>query len=558
LSCSGEAFLLHFVLTSAGRYRTRRSNCAAVTHYESDMNAMNASAEKRDLVGGDPSTARVRVLHPGADAPDLDRSISTVAHTDGWPADLTRRLRVLLHTLPLDGMRRSDALRDPDLRHYDSLALALRVLDLVIDRLGMEVEADRDVVIRALGPILLAMDASASVPVSPQRHERILDKIVGGLRNDGDARRPFREEYTAVDGDGRARRHALEFRLLYDAFHPSGRTVLRRSNEACNFYLRLLDLEIEDAQAAAEAVVESQLARGRFDEAVHSARQARIQSIRFRDKVLQILRDTRRDVDRLDWRREVPRTLEESLAHLERRVAVERGILGAANERLEQLPEEDADGRPAVVQIADLTHDCLLRHTELHEQLIGACNVFLDAQARQAFAPKPVRLLPDLFRDVLEPIARMHVAGANRLLDKGFPLLVGPRSVALPSLRALLPWMLQPRRPRPQQEIPVEPTDPAELELEMQRYSPEIRAAAEEILRRTDGGVPLSELLLRARKADCDAAVLEVIALRALQAFATEDRGTIRMAAERIPDANVRDPLLYGDDLLVRPMGTEG
>lgn len=55
-----------------------------------------------------------------------------------WRADLTRRLRVLLHTLPLAGMRRGDSMRDEELRHYDGLALALRVLDAVIDRLGLE------------------------------------------------------------------------------------------------------------------------------------------------------------------------------------------------------------------------------------------------------------------------------------------------------------------------------------------------------------------------------------------------------------------------------------
>ena len=136
----------------------------------------------------------------------------------------------------------------------------------------------------------------------------MLDKILDGLRNDSDARRPFREQYTSVDGEGLAQRHALEFRLLFDAFHPSGRTVLRPSSEACNLYLRLLDLDVEDAQAAAEAVVEYQLARGRFDEAVHSARQARIQSVRFREKVLQLLRDTRRDVERVDWKVEAPRS----------------------------------------------------------------------------------------------------------------------------------------------------------------------------------------------------------------------------------------------------------
>lgn len=472
-----------------------------------------------------------------------------------WPSDLTRRLRVLLHTLPLDGMRRSDANRDVEFRHYDSLTLALRVLDVVIDRLGLEAEADREVLTRILRPVLSAMDAAAGVDPSPERHDRMLDKLLGGLRNDNDARRPFREEYTALDGEGEARRHALEFRLLFDAFHPSGRTVLRPSTEACNLYLRLLDLDVEDAQAAAEAVVESQLARGRFEEAVHSARQARIQSVRFREKILQILRDTRRDVDRVDWKGEAPRVLNDSLAHLERRVIAERGILGVADERLEIMPDEEADSRRAVAQIAELTRDCLLRHAELHEHLIGARNVFLDAQARQAFAPRPSRRLPDLADDVLEPLLRMPTGRADQLLERGVPLFVGPRFPVLASLDGLVAWMLQPRRPQPRQEIEVQPVDATDLDAELRRYSPEVRAAATEILDTNDGDVRLSQILAKARASGASNAILEVIALLALRGFATEDRDTLRIAAEPIEGARLEDPLLYGDDLLVSASG---
>ena len=471
---------------------------------------------------------------------------------EGWPADLTRRLRVLLHTLPLDGLRRSDAIRDAELRHYDSLALALRMLDVVIDRLGLEAEADREAVTRVLRPVLAAMDVAAGVDPSPARHERMLDKLLAGLRNDADARRPFREEYTSVNGEGAAQRHALEFRLLFDAFHPSGRTVLRPSAEACNLYLRLLDLDVEDAQAAAEAVVESQLARGRFEEAVHSARQARIQSVRFRDKVLQILRDTRRDVDRVDWKVEAPRILNDSLAHLERRVGVERGILGAADERLEVMPDEEAGSRRAVAQVADLTRDCLLRHAELHEQLIGARNVFLDAQARQAFAPRPTRPLPHLSDDVLEPLLRMPINRADELLDHGFPLFVGPRLPVLASLEGLVTWMLQPRRPRPRQEIDVEPVDAADLDAELRRYPPEVRAAAGEFLNVEGGEAMLSEVLSNARASGAANAVLEVIALLVLQGYSAEDRDTAHVAAQSVDGAQLEDPLFYGDDLLVR------
>jgi hypothetical protein len=512
--------------------------------------------DENEQSGFDFGTANAARPEAGklADA-DADRGAPDTTR-DAWPADLTRRLRVLLHTLPLDGLRRGDAIRDAEFRHYDGLALALRVLDVVIDRMGLEAEADREVVTRVLEPVLAAMDAAADVPSSPDRHERMIDKLLGGLRNDGDARRPFREEYTSVDGQGKAQRHALDFRLLFDAFHPSGRTVLRPSAEACNLYLRLLDLDVEDAQAAAEAVVESQLARGRFDEAVHSARQARIQSVRFRDQILQILRDTRRDVDRVDWKVEAPRMLNESLAHLERRVAVERGILGAADERLEIMPDEEAGSRRAVAQVAALTRDCLLRHTELHQELIGARNVFLDAQARQAFSPKPSRPLPDLAADVLEPLLRMQVAQADRLLDRGFPLFVGPRLPVLASLEGLVSWMLQPRRPQPQQEVAVEPIDATDLDAELRRYPPEVRAAAEAHLDATDGQVRLSNLLSKARASGASNAVLEVIALLALQGFPTEDRDVAHVAAEPIAGERIEDPLLYGDDLLLTATGT--
>jgi hypothetical protein len=479
--------------------------------------------------------------------PDTRR---TGPYQESWPADVTRRLRVLLHTLPLDALRRGDNLRDAELRHYDGLALALRILDVVIDRLGLEDEADSDVVTRALEPVLVAMDEAAGSNPTPQGHEAIVDKILGSLRNDSDARRPFREEYGALDGLGRAGRHAVEFRLLSDAFHPSGRTVLRPSNEACNLYLRLLDLDIEDAQAAAEAVVESQLARGRFDEAVHSARQARIQSVRFREKVVGILRDTRRDVERVDWKVDVPRTLNDVRTHLEHRLRVESGILNTADERLDTLPEPEDDARRAVARVAELVQECRLRHTELHEHLMQARNVFLEAQARQSFAARPTQPLPDLVDDVLERILELPVRVAEPLLGRGFPLFVGARPPAALTLSDLVRWMLQPRRPRPRREVPVDPVDPAVIEAELQRYPPAVRAYAAEMLERLHTPARLSQVLQNARAAGADASVCEILALLALQGFATEDRRAAGAVSEQ-DGTSLEDPEFYGDDLLV-------
>jgi tetratricopeptide (TPR) repeat protein len=472
-----------------------------------------------------------------------------------WPADVTRRLRVLLHTAPLAVLRRGDALRDPELRHYDTLALALRLFDVVIDRLGLEDEADRELVARELAPMLASMDESVGLSSSADRHREILDRVLAGLRNDGEARRPFREEYTALDDQGRAVRHLLEFRLLSDAFHASGRIVLRPSAEACNLYLRLLDLDIEDAQAATEAVVESQLARGRFDEAVQSARQARIQSVQFREKVLRILRETRRDVERVDWRREVPRMLAEAREHLARRLRVEQEILNAADERLDVMIEGGEPTR-AVVQVAELIRDCRIRHVELHEELMRARNVFLDMQARQSFATTPSRPLPDLLNDVLEPLFAQPVAAAGPAAERCVPLLMGPRPPVLLSLMALVSWMLQPRRTQPAHEIPVDAIDPSVLDMEISRYPQEVRAEATGILAAIGTATSLSVLLSQARAQGAADTVLEVLALLCLQSFASEDRKAARLQAEKIPNGHLADAGFYGDDLLVSPNGS--
>jgi len=453
----------------------------------------------------------------------------------------------------LHDLRRGDSLRDPELRHYDSLALALKLLDTVIDSLGMEDEADRDQVLRVLTPVLRAMDEAAGIEPSSQRHENMTDKILAHLRNDANARRPFREEYAALAADGSAGRHAIEFRLLSDAFHISGRTVLRPSSEACNLYLRLLDLDIEDAQAAAEAVVASQLARGRFNEAVLSARQARIQTLRYREQILKIVQDTRRDVDRVDWKTTAPQTLDAALDHIARRHTVERGIIDAIDERLTTIGDAGDDARQTLVNIGDLIRGCQLIHTELHNHLMAARNVFLDTQARQSFREQPVRPLPDLYEQVLTPLLRLPVRAVEPVLNRSFTLLAGPRPPAVPILHELIAWQLHSPRTRQAREIAVEETDPTQLEREPRLFTEEAELAAAAALGQLREPAALSQIITAARARREPPPAIELLVLTALRAFASEDQAALGFAAEPLAGELLRDPAFYGDDLLVQP-----
>lgn len=444
-----------------------------------------------------------------------------MAKTIDWDARLTEKTRVLLHVAPLINVKRSDALREESLSHYDGLALALKIFDIVVDNMGMPRVIDRAFLIEAVSPLLAAMDATAGVVADAKRHREMLDRVLADLRNDDDGRLPFQQPYQDFDDSGVAVRRALEFRLVFDDHHSSGGTTLRLSNEAINLYLRALELDIEDAQAAAEAVVQSQLARGKFEEAVDSAQVANLQSIRYKDKLERILRDTRRDVRRVDWRVEVPRLLKEGGEHINTRLKAEHAIIEAVGERLDLIPDENA--RRRLVDVFQLTKECRKRHVELHQHLMQACTVFLDAHARQAFMMTSTAKAPDLFSQVLTPLMLAHRHDAGGVLEDAVPLLAGAQPCQAGSLKALVLWMLKPKRLVSTEEVLVDELALTDSTSEVRRYPPELIAEVRTALQAMGGRVKLSVLLSGMRERGTSIESRELAAMMVLEHFAPDD-----------------------------------
>jgi len=467
-----------------------------------------------------------------------------------WTRSLAHRLRVLLHTLPLDALHRSNALRDPELRHYDGLALGLATMDLIVDHMGLDVDVDRARVATHLGPLLEAMDRVSGKEPDAEHHSAMVDRVISALRNDDERRRPFAMSYLDLDG-GKLVRRLREFRLVYDQFHPDGGTVLRLSNEAVNLFLGALELPIEDAQAAAEAIVQSQLARGRLDEALESAQRAHLQSIRYKAKLEHVLRDTRRDVTSLDWRVEVPRLLEEALSHVSARLLVEQTIVNTATERLDLLEEGDERGA-IVARIASLARECMLLHTSLQGPLMRARNVFLDEQARQRFVAPPLTARPELVRDVLEPVLAMGKKDALALVEAIQPLLIGAHPPSVLSLRVLIDWQLRPRREVAPSPHAVAEPDLAERGLDPTRFPTEIRTLVTELLEGLTEPRTLSDLLRVLRDQGAPEATLDALALSVSEAFAQEEGHTVERMGKRFEVAG-----WFGDELMISPGGAK-
>jgi hypothetical protein len=409
-----------------------------------------------------------------------------------------------------------------EFRHYDSLAVTLRLFDTILESMGTEVGTDATALAGALGPLLLAMDERIGLAPDADRHRAMVDRVLGALLNHAARGQKFETAYLDIGPDGLAEEVAFNFRLLEEVHREGdGAIVLRLSNEAINIYLGALDLDIEDAQVAAESVIREQIQRGSFAKAVQTARDARLQSMRYVEKLSRILELTRRNVRQVDWGRDVPLMLTSAGAHLQRRLTEERTILGAVDEQLAVLRPGSDEARQ-VATIKQLIGQCWRQHADLSGRLVGARQVFLDEQGRQGFAEAVSGSRPAFPIDILAPMMALPVRDAVVVGDAALRAIVGATAPPILSLDSLIGWLLRPRREVAQQGVVVPEREMTAMPSELQRFSAPIRALAERYLFTVDQPVLLADLLQSAGAGDADPAVVECLALRVFQIFGAE------------------------------------
>ncbi len=476
---------------------------------------------------------------------------------DWWPDELTERQRVLLHAHPLFDLRGNDGVQPEDARHYDSMALALRVMELVLEASGLDDAITAGRVREALGPSLVAMDRDAEITVDGARHDRVVERVLGALRNDENSRHPFALEYAAFPAVGGAERRVLEFRLLEDAFHPDGRVVLQATTEGANLYLRALDHDLESQQAATEAVIELQLRRGRFQDAVNGARQAQRQSQRYGDQLRRRIEQTRRDLSRVDWRTEMPALLEQARIHLEARMETEDRLLSATDGRLEAL-DPGTESAIQVGSVRALLTECRRRHVELLSVVLGSRQTFLVEQARQVFVPVLLSPKPHLSEQVLFPMLGASVRDLDRLTERIFTLFGPPVPPPTLWLSELLIWQVQPPRASEAGDSIATARDLVDVASDPRHFDSAVLAAAESLLANLPSPTPLSALLMQEGVAGADFPLRELLVLRTLEQAApdepSERDGPPHASFTISRNGALESPEFLGDDLMISPV----
>lgn len=463
---------------------------------------------------------------------------------DTWQEALTRRLRTLLRTVPLMRIEASKGKRGLALDEHDLRALALRAIDRVIEQMGLGTGPTVDELVEALVPLVRASDPE----VEPSDAEAIARLVVDELLNERDRRRAFGESYLAIEPDGPVRRR-LDFHLLKEHSAPDGSIVLKATTDAINLYAGMLEYPVEDAQIAEEAVLRSQVSRGRIADAVQTARRARLRSIEYEQKLLGYLETSRRDVTQIDWVRDVLALIGDARVHLEDRIDTEGDLIRAVDDRLDGASGEAG---AQLAALRDVLDECLTRHLRLQRRLITANQVYLDEHDRQVFRPRALGSLPDLEADILRPVLELEGGFLAEHVDWLLSRLQPPRCRPVLHLSSLVSRLLAPRRESHDEELDLTPAELERLGAAMTHFSEADHESVEALLGDIDGETALSELLAEGRRRDLSPSGLRLLVLSSLQAFAPRDEAPLRARCRGLA---LEDRAFVGDDLLIGRVG---
>lgn len=463
-----------------------------------------------------------------------------------WAETLTRRLRSLLKTGPFHRLRANEGRHEVLLPHDDTTVLLIKTLEVLVDALGLRLGAPREAVHHALAPILEAGDQMRGIAVDRARHVAVSDLVIGVLLNDAARRQAYEEVYLDVSGAEPLER-TLRYRFATEREDVDGSVVLRAEADGINLFLRALDVELEDAQAAIEAALRSQLQRGRFDLALGSAREAQIRSVQYEEQIRALIRKTERDVGRVDWRQEAPRLIRDALRHLEACIGTERASEASARAALDEMAGR-AEAR-VLMRIIAMLADCSQRHQQLQRVLLQAHETFLREQERQRFAPVPLVHVPSVERDLFLPLLPRHLSDALPPAE-GFALAIVPPVVPLLLDLGVL-WGRLLRPPRSIDPLGEPSEDPSTFDL-LETAPP---LFDEDTVRRVDGrlagltrGAPLSDLIGHATT-DAEA---RFTVLRVLQHYSHDASLPLPIEVECAPGA-VEDPRFAGEELVIHP-----
>ena len=444
-------------------------------------------------------------------------------------SSFARRLRVLAHLQPLLDIEhdKNRAARaggsDRNWDVYDMRLLQLAAFDAIAAEYGLHPEGG---VPRVHVEQEITGHAARMAPgQSSEEHAYVASWLVDRLLNVGHAARGF--DVPWIDPADNYRRDDLRVIALYETLTSDGEVRVHADEAALNLALAGLDLDLEDRQIAAEAVLRAQIESGRWSQAEQSAAITRRIAVEYRNRLDRFLRSVERDLRDINWETEVETVLEESLSHIETRV----NVLHQLSDHATQLAEDvDPRSRTQAAAVVGLVGDTLRQLLALQQNILDARSRFRAAQVTQGFAVSLAIGKVHLRDDVFRPLLSLPIGEAERLVPSLVAPFGGPTVPAVSSLTDILGLLLSRPREREEPFVDVDLGELVEIESPFERFDDQAWEAAR-VLMASVGPTPVHLSALLSGQGD-DVALL--VALCTMRCWG--ERGSM----------DTRDPMLAG------------
>ncbi|MFJ2627664.1 hypothetical protein ACIO6T_30760 [Streptomyces sp. NPDC087532] len=478
----------------------------------------------------------LRLLAAVSDPVDGDEAWLGLVAEPGF----VRRASVLARAAPLHRIDQRQAWQQFPAGLYDPRTLALAALEAVVSRQGMEAEATTEDVVAFLASL-----ARAAAPDREEaEHLAVARFVLRELLNDAQGGEEFDISYS----DYRAghQRVTVSLRFLEEGFGRRGQAVLKATAPAINLLLAGLEYDVEDEQAARDAMLRRQVSTGRWGRAEDSAADSLKLSLLYGERLRAVLEETGRDVRAVDWKGQVSQLLCSARSHLGERQRVERELMEWTRQARSEVT--DADVQLTCARVLRLLERAHLRHAQLLASVIDARPVFLRSQAEQRFRPAPRLSLVGVQEDLLEPVLELGLEEAELVTGLFADGVAGPVVPHRPRLRDWWELLLAPvreaREAFPDEEVELV----AEEAYEGGLYSEADVAVARGLLEGALGApVRLSALLEQALEYGVEAA--DLLAVSVLQAYAPDPEEEEETTVMELED-------LLGERLVVLDDGT--
>lgn len=341
------------------------------------------------------------------------------SHYDLWDRRLTTKLVSLLKIKPIIAIRdliiRDEKLKD-QFRHYDPLAITIKILEVIIDHMGPFSGISQDDLIERITPLLRRMDQVENIThFTSEDHRRFVETILNKLLNLS-KKEGFRLLYTDYSQHPPLKRE-VPFRLISHRNFDGTNIVLVAETAAINFFLQMLDIDIEDQQLAHLQVLSLQIKKGHFISALDTAKNNILLTKQFMLKIRNIINQTRRDLSTVDWLHECPQELKKTTEHIRDCIDTETMQLGIINQKLEITPD---DKMVHLIQLKNYVSESLDLLLPLQTEVNGARETFLDEQWVQELLVKRQKGRIEFESMGLDQILAISAQKFITLLDEAF------------------------------------------------------------------------------------------------------------------------------------------